>query len=83
MKERGSWKVMTELAMDDAGGPVVSRVWLRADGDLHLGAEEAFELAAQIQSAAYAVGLPVSVSGSASGAVIRLDGRRRAEGGAS
>jgi len=78
VKEKGSWKVMTELAMDDAGGPMVSRVWLRADGDLHLEAEEAFELAAQIQAAAYSVGLPVSVSGSASGPVIRLDDRRSA-----
>jgi hypothetical protein len=70
---------MTELALDDAGAPVVSTVWLRADGDLHLGAEEAFELAAQIQSAAYWVGLPVAAGGgSASGVVIRLDDRRSA-----
>jgi hypothetical protein len=79
VKEKGSWKVLSELGLDDAGATEVSAVWIRADGDLHLGAEEAFELAAQIQSAAYCVGLPVSVDGRSTPAgVVRLDDRGNA-----
>jgi hypothetical protein len=75
--DRNSWTVLTELTLNDAGEPAVSGVWLRVQGDLHLDAETALELADRLRSVAWSVGLPTSAGGP-SGSVIRLDGRRAA-----